>query len=207
VYNLPSKLFESAVSELSRLPGIGRKSAMRMALYLLRCTPGQVESFGEAILRMRRDILFCTECGNISDIPVCEICGNPKRDHGLICVVEDVRDVMAIENTGQYSGLYHILGGIISPMEGIGPQDLFIEKLLERAGGEEVREVILALPATIEGDTTNYFLYKKLKNLTLSVSVIARGVSVGDELEHTDEVTLGRSILQRTPFERSVSGG
>lgn len=207
MYNLPSKLFESAVSELSRLPGIGRKSAMRMALHLLRCTPGQVESFGEAILKMRRDILFCTECGNISDIPVCEICANPKRDHGLICVVEDVRDVMAIENTGQYTGLYHILGGIISPMEGIGPQDLFIEKLMERAGGGEVREIILALPATIEGDTTNYFLYKKLKNLALSVSVIARGVSIGDELEHTDEVTLGRSILHRTPFERSVSGG
>jgi recombination protein RecR len=201
----PSRLLENAVTELSKLPGIGRKTALRMALHLLKSKPEEVENFGMAIIKMRKEINYCTSCGNISDSELCEICASPKRDASLICVVEDIRDVMAIENTGQYNGVYHVLGGIISPIEGIGPQDLNIGSLITRVAAGTAREVILALPTTIEGDTTNFYLYKKLHDGTLRLSVIARGISIGDELEHTDEVTLGRSILNRTPYENILT--
>jgi recombination protein RecR len=201
----PSRLLENAVTELSKLPGIGRKTALRMALHLLKSKPEDVENFGMAIIKMRKEINYCTSCGNISDSELCEICASPKRDASLICVVEDIRDVMAIENTGQYNGVYHVLGGIISPIEGIGPQDLNIGNLINRVSAGTAREVILALPSTIEGDTTNFYLYKKLNDGTLRLSVIARGISIGDELEHTDEVTLGRSILNRTPYENILT--
>ena len=203
--NYPSKLLEQAVNELSRLPGIGRKTALRLALHLVRSQPSEVEKLGESLIRLRREIRYCRECSNISDDEICSICADPRRDHGLVCVVETIRDVMAIENTGQFSGVYHVLGGIISPIEGIGPQDLHLEALLTRAGNGLIREVLLALPATIEGDTTNFFLYRKLLEFELKITTIARGISVGDELEHTDEVTLGRSILNRTPYESGMS--
>ena len=196
----PSKLLEQAVNELARLPGIGRKTALRMALHLLKRNVQEVESLGSAVIRMRNDIIYCRECRNISDQELCAICASPKRDHSLICVVEDIRDVMAIENTGQFSGVYHVLGGIISPMDGIGPQDIHINELIGRVAAGAVSEIILALPTTIEGDTTNFYLYKKLTSFNLRLTTIARGVSIGDELEHTDEVTLGRSILNRTPY-------
>ncbi len=201
----PSKLLEHAVNELARLPGIGRKTALRMALHLLKRNPAEVESLGTAIIKMRNDLIYCRECRNISDQDLCTICESPKRDHSLICVVEDIRDVMAIENTGQFSGVYHVLGGIISPMEGIGPQDLHIEGLIQRVASGNIGEIILALPTTIEGDTTNFYLFRKLAEFNLRLTTIARGVSIGDELEHTDEVTLGRSILNRTPYESGLA--
>lgn len=197
----PSKLLEHAVSELSKLPGIGRKSALRLALHLLRKDVSEVEAFGNAVIKMRKEIRYCRECHNISDADLCSICASPKRDKSTICVVETTRDVMAIENTGQMSGVYHVLGGIISPMEGIGPEDLNIESLVTRVKYGEVKEIVLALPTTIEGDTTNFYLYRKLKDSSLKVTTLSRGVSIGDELEFTDEVTLGRSILNRTPYE------
>jgi recombination protein RecR len=197
----PSKLLENAVSELSKLPGIGRKSALRLALHLLRKDVSEVEAFGNAMIKMRKEIRYCRECYNISDADLCSICASPKRDKSTICVVETTRDVMAIENTGQMRGVYHVLGGIISPMEGIGPEDLSIQSLVTRVKEKEVKEIILALPTTIEGDTTNFYLFRKLKDFTLKVTTLARGVSIGDELEFTDEVTLGRSILNRMPYE------
>jgi recombination protein RecR len=202
----PSKLLENAVNELSRLPGIGRKSALRLALFFIRKEISDVESFGESIIKLRRDILFCGKCHNVSDTPVCSICSSPGRDGSLVCVVESIRDVMAIENTGQMTGLYHVLGGIISPIEGVGPQDLTVESLVKRVSGGEISEVVLALPATIEGDTTNFYLYKRLKDFPVKITTIARGVSVGDELEYTDEVTLGRSILNRTVYDITIVG-
>ncbi|MEI7501133.1 MAG: recombination mediator RecR [Bacteroidota bacterium] len=203
--NYPSKLLEHAVYELAKLPGIGRKTALRMALHLLKRTPVEVEALGNAVIKMRNDINYCCECRNISDQEFCAICSSPKRDHTLICVVEDIRDVMAIENTGQYGGVYHVLGGIISPMDGIGPQDLNIDALIKRFGTGTIGEVILALPTTIEGDTTNFYLFRKLNDFNVKLTTIARGVSIGDELEHTDEVTLGRSILNRTPYESGLT--
>ena len=200
----PSKLLEQAVNELARLPGIGRKTALRMALHLLKRNIQEVESLGNAVIKMRNEIIYCTECRNISDQELCAICANSKRDHSLICIVEDIRDVMAIENTGQFSGVYHVLGGIISPMDGIGPQDLHIDALIRRVATGEVGELILALPTTIEGDTTNFYLYRKLSEYNLKLTTIARGISIGDELEHTDEVTLGRSILNRTLYESGL---
>jgi recombination protein RecR len=200
----PSKLLEQAVNELAKLPGIGRKTALRMALHLLKRNIQEVESLGTAVIKMRNEVIYCRDCRNISDQEQCAICANPKRDHSLICVVEDIRDVMAIENTGQFSGVYHVLGGIISPMEGIGPQDLHVDALIGRVATGEVGEIILALPTTIEGDTTNFYLYRKLTAFKVSLTTIARGVSIGDELEHTDEVTLGRSILNRTPYESGL---
>ena len=197
---------ENAVVELSRLPGVGRKTALRLALHLLKKEVSEVESFGNAILKMRKDILFCEKCHNISDTSICPICANAKRETGVICVVESVRDVMAIENTGQMKGVYHVLGGIISPIEGIGPQDLTIELLIGRVSEGNVTEVMLALPTTIEGDTTNFYLFKRLSQFPVRVTTIARGVSIGDELEYTDEVTLGRSILNRTLYETMISG-
>jgi len=197
----PSRLLEQAVNELAKLPGIGRKTALRMALHLLKQTLSDVESLGTALISMRNEVIYCRECRNISDQEVCAICANPRRDHGLVCVVEDIRDVMAIENTSQFNGVYHVLGGIISPVEGIGPRDLHIDHLVGRVAEGSIREVILALPTTIEGDTTSFYLFRKLQGFELQLTTLARGVSIGDELEHTDEVTLGRSIVQRMPYK------
>jgi len=199
----PSVLLENAVSEFSKLPGIGRKTALRLVLYLLKKTPEEVETFGNAVINLRNNVKFCHVCHNICDEEVCGICANPGRDRSLICVVENIKEVMAIENTGQFSGLYHVLGGIISPMDGIGPGDLQIESLVERAKSNEVSEIILALSTTMEGDTTNFYIYRKLSGTDVKISVIARGISVGDEIEYADEITLGRSIINRTVFSDS----
>ena len=199
-----SKLLESAVNELARLPGIGKKTALRLALFILREDKALAENLSASIVRLRNEIVFCKRCNNIADSEVCDICDNHKRDENKICVVEDTRDVLAIENTAQYNGLYHVLGGIINPIEGIGPNDLFISHLVQRINTESINEVILALPATVEGDTTNYYIYKLIKEFGITVSAIARGVAVGDELEYADEITLGRSILNRLPFENSM---
>lgn len=193
------------MDELSRLPGIGRRTALRLALHLLREEKNSTESLGNALIKMRSEINYCKVCYNLSDHDVCNICSDPKRDRSVICVVEDIRDVMAIEKTSQYRGLYHVLGGIISPMEGIGPRDLTIDELVERIKENDPTEIVFALAATIEGDTTNFYIYKHLKNLEVRITTIARGVSVGDELEYADEVTLGRSILTRTPYESALS--
>ena len=196
----PSQLLERAIDEFAKLPGIGDKTAMRLVLHLLRQDTKAVEVFGQSIIRLRQEVKFCRHCHNISDTEVCDICANPRRDHSLICVVEDIQDVLAIENTQQYNGVYHVLGGVISPMEGIGPSDLQIASLVERVQGGEVSEVILALSPTMEGDTTNYYLYRKLSDTGVKISVIARGVAQNDQLQYTDEVTLGRAIAGRTPF-------
>lgn len=199
-----SKLLELAVGELSRLPGIGKKTALRLALHILKEEEVFAENLGSSIIKMRREIVFCKKCNNISDSDICEICTNKRRDENTVCVVEDTRDVLAIENTAQFNGLYHVLGGIINPIEGIGPNDLFIKHLIERINHEDIREVILALPATVEGDTTSFYIYKLVKEFGVNVTTIARGVAVGDELEYTDEITLGRSILNRLPYENSM---
>jgi recombination protein RecR len=205
VANYPSKLFEQAVNEFAKLPGIGRKSAVRMVLHLLREEKETSENLGETIIKLRQNIRYCSECFNITEEECCEICSNPKRDKKQICVVEDIRDVIAVENTAQFAGVYHILGGIISPMDGVGPNDLNIEPLLARVEKEDCTEVILALPATIEGDTTNFYLFRKLAASGVNITTIARGISFGDELEYADEVTLGRSILNRTPYHANVA--
>lgn len=197
----PSQLLEKAVGEFSKLPGVGRKTALRFVLHLLRESKDDVDDFTEAISTMRHDIKYCHICHNISDTDTCSICANPHRDASTLCVVENVQDVLAIENTQQYNGLYHVLGGIISPVDGIGPNDLEIESLVERVKTGKINEVILALASTMEGDTTNFYISRKLKGLDVKLTVIARGISVGDELEYTDEVTLGRSILNRTIIE------
>ena len=198
----PSRLLENAVSHFSRLPGIGRKTALRLALYLLRQDQEAVEQLSAALTTMRREVKRCRVCHNISDQEVCPICSDARRDRQTICVVENIQDVMAIENTQQYHGLYHVLGGVISPMDGIGPSDLEIQSLVDRVGDGEAQEVILALSPTMEGDTTNFYIFRKLALYTdLKITVIARGVAMGDELEYADEVTLGRSILNRTIFE------
>jgi len=199
-----SKLVESAVNELARLPGIGRKTALRLVLYLLKKEDNFALSLGNSLIKMRNEIMFCNECFNISDSEVCEICANPNRTKDTICVVEDIRDVMAIENTGQYKGVYHILGGIISPMDGIGPNELHIDSLVDRVSQGNTQEVIMALSTTIEGDTTNFYIYKKLKDFEITISTIARGIAIGDELEYAVEVTLGRSILNRTLYENTL---
>lgn len=198
----PSRLLENAVLQFSRLPGIGRKTALRLVLHLLRQDTEDVEKLAAALTTMKHEVKRCKVCHNISDQDVCPICSDPRRDRSVVCVVENIQDVMAIENTQQYHGLYHVLGGIISPMDGIGPNDLEINSLVERVGEGEVKEVILALSPTMEGDTTNFYIFRKLAAADdLRITVIARGISVGDELEYTDEVTLGRSILNRTPFD------
>ena len=202
--NFPSKLIEEAVEQFAKLPGLGKKTAMRLTLYLLQMDKEEVNRFGQAFIDLRNHINYCSDCHNISDLEVCEICANPVRDEGLLCVVEDIRDVMAIENTHQFKGKYHVLGGIISPMDGIGPSDLNIESLVQKAQNGAVKEVIMALSTTMEGDTTNFYIFKKLKDTNVKLSVIARGISIGDELEYADEVTLGRSILNRTPYENSL---
>ena len=197
-----SQLLEKAVQEFAKLPGIGRKTALRLVLWMLRQEDSDVEHFAEAISRMKREIKYCHTCHNISDSDICPICSDPRRDASTICVVENVQDVMAIENTMQFKGLYHVLGGIISPMDGMGPSDIEIESLVQRVAAGGIKEVILALSPTMEGDTTNFYIYRKLAPYSdLRISVIARGISVGNELEYTDEVTLGRSILNRTLFE------
>lgn len=197
----PSLLLERAVGEISRLPGIGRKTALRLALYLLRQDEAATDALAEALVRLRHDVRYCSRCHNISDDEVCPICSDARRDSTTLCVVENVQDVMAIENTQQFNGLYHVLGGIISPMDGIGPSDLNIDSLVKRVSEGGVREVILALSSTMEGDTTNFYISRRLQPLGVAVSVIARGISVGNELEYTDEVTLGRSIVNRTPMK------
>ena len=198
----PSQLLEQAVQEFAKLPGIGRKTALRLVLHLLRQETDDVTHFADTIARMRREVKRCKVCHNISDSDTCPICSDPRRDHSTICVVENIQDVMAVENTQQFHGCYHVLGGVISPMDSIGPADLEIDSLVARVASGEVKEVILALGSTMEGDTTNFYIFRKLAPYTnVKISIIARGISVGDELEYTDEVTLGRSILNRTPFE------
>ena len=200
----PSILLEKAVGEFSKLPGIGRKTAMRLVLHLLRQDQSVVEAFGNAIITLKREVKYCKVCHNISDTETCQICANPQRDASTICVVENIRDVMAVEGTQQFRGLYHVLGGIISPIEGIGPGDLQIASLVDRVAAGDVKEVVMALSTTMEGDTTNFFIYRKLSPYQINVSVIARGVSIGDEIEYADEITLGRSIVNRTSFNDSI---
>ena len=202
--NFSSKLLEDAVNEFSRLPGIGRKSALRMVLFLLRNEKQTVERFGNAIIRLRNEIVYCKNCHNISETELCSICSNPKRDAGQICVVENIKDVIAIENTNQFYGMYHVLGGIISPMDGIGPSQLEIESLISKAASGTVSEIIMALSTSMEGDTTVFYLYKKLAPFNIKVTTLARGVSVGSELEYADEVTLGRSLVNRTLYESVI---
>jgi len=199
-----SKLLQQAVDEFGRLPGVGQKTALRLVLHLLKQSDGEVARFTGAIDRLKEQIKYCKVCFNISDHDTCEICSSLKRDKSLICVVEDTRDVMAIENTNQYQGVYHVLGGLISPMDGIGPSDLKIEGLTSRIAGGEVKEIILALSATMEGDTTIFYLYRKLKEYNVQISTIARGIAFGGELEYVDEITLGRSIATRVPYERNI---
>lgn len=201
---MSSKLLEKAVAEISQLPGIGRRTALRLALHLLKQPEEQALHLADAIKKLREDIRYCTKCHNISDNEVCEICANPRRDSSLICVVEDVRDVMAIENTGLFRGLYHVLGGKISPIDGIGPSQLTIAPLVDKVRAGGVKELIFALSSTMEGDTTNFYIYKQIKDSGIVTSAIARGIAIGDELEFADEVTLGRSIVQRVPFENSL---
>ncbi|WP_423148049.1 recombination mediator RecR [Rubrolithibacter danxiaensis] len=202
--NFSSRLLENAVNEFAKLPGIGQKTALRLVLHLLNQSSNEVEQFSQALIQLKKEICFCKVCHNISDQAICEICSNVKRDRSLVCVVEDTRDVMAIENTNQYNGLYHVLGGLISPMDGIGPSDLTIESLAERVKTGEIQEVILALSATMEGDTTIFYIYKKLKDFPIQVSTIARGIAFGGEIEYADEVTLGRSIATRVPYENNL---
>lgn len=199
-----SRLLENAVYEMSQLPGIGKRTALRLVLHLLKRPNEQTLHLTDALSKLREEINFCSSCYNISDTEICEICANPKRNKSIICVVEDIRDVMAIENTSQYQGLYHVLGGKISPMEGVGPQDLNIVPLVEKVKNGGIEELIFALSSTMEGDTTNFYIFKQLEGVSITTSTIARGISVGDELEYADEVTLGRSILNRVPFESSI---
>lgn len=196
----PSALLERSVSEFAKLPGIGRKTALRLSLHLLRRQTADVDAFGEAVVRLKHEVKYCRVCHNISDGEVCPICSDRRRDGSTICVVENIQDVMAVENTQQFNGLYHVLGGIISPMDGLGPADLEIDSLVSRVEQGGIEEVILALSSTMEGDTTNFYISRRLAHTGVRLSVIARGISVGDELEYTDEVTLGRSILNRTPL-------
>ncbi|ESU27281.1 DNA replication and repair protein RecR [Flavobacterium limnosediminis JC2902] len=199
-----SKLLERAVNEMAQLPGIGKRTALRLVLHLLKQPKEQTEQLTSALLSMRGEIKFCKKCHNISDVEVCEICANPSRDASLICVVEDIRDVMALENTGMFKGLYHVLGGKISPIDGVGPSQLNISSLVEKVKSGTVKEIIFALSSTMEGDTTNFYIYKQIKEYGVITSAIARGIAIGDELEYADEVTLGRSLMHRIPFENSL---
>jgi recombination protein RecR len=199
-----SKLLQEAVNEMSQLPGIGRRTALRLVLHLLKQPESQTVALSKALLDLKTDVKFCRNCHNISDTELCEICANQSRQREVVCVVEDIRDVMAIENTSQYRGLYHVLGGKINPMEGVGPSQLTIKSLVEKARKGEIEEIIFALSSTLEGDTTNFYIFKQLEGMNVKTSTIARGISVGDELEYADEVTLGRSITNRIPFENSL---
>ncbi|MBC7913449.1 MAG: recombination protein RecR [Pyrinomonadaceae bacterium] len=202
--NFSSRLLENAVAEFSKLPGVGQKTALRLVLHLLNQPAQDVERFGNVLSRLKNEIRYCEVCKNISDSAICEICSGKKRDRSLVCLVEDTRDVMAIENTNQYNGVYHVLGGLISPMDGIGPSDLNIESIVERVKAGEIKEVILALSATMEGDTTIFYLHKKLKDFPIKFTTIARGIAFGGEIEYVDEITLGRSIVTRVPYESSL---
>ncbi|UKM64588.1 recombination mediator RecR [Flavobacteriaceae bacterium GSB9] len=199
-----SKLLERAVNEMSQLPGIGKRTALRLVLHMLRQPKEQTTALAKALQTMRQDIKFCKSCYNISDVELCEICANPNRNEEIICVVEDIRDVMAIENTSSFKGIYHVLGGKISPMDGVGPHDLNIVPLVNKVKSGHVKELIFALSSTMEGDTTNFYIYKQIQDFDVFTSTIARGISVGDELEYADEITLGRSIVNRVPFEASL---
>ena len=199
-----SKLLEKAVTEMSQLPGVGKRTALRLVLHLLKQPKDQTEFLSQALVAMRQEIKFCDSCNNISDTELCEICCNTARDHQTICVVEDIRDVMAIENTNQFKGVYHVLGGKISPIDGVGPSQLNIDSLVEKVKLGETEELIFALSSTMEGDTTNFYIFKRIKEYEVKTSTIARGIAVGDELEYADEVTLGRSILNRVPFENTL---
>jgi len=203
-YTFPSKLLEDAVNEFARLPGIGNKTALRLVLHLLRRPEAETEAFGNTILRLKKDIRECKVCHNISDTETCNICSNARRDHETVCVVESIRDVISIENTQQYHGIYHVLGGIISPMEGTGPGDLKIASLEQKVTAGSVKEIILALPTTMEGDTTNFYIFRKLKEYRIKITTLARGVAIGDDLEYADEITLGRSLVNRTDFESTL---
>ena len=203
IQQFSSTLLENAVNEFAKLPGIGRKTALRLVLHLLKQSEHEVEVFGNSFIQLRKEIIYCKVCHNISDNEICRICGSSSRDHETVCVVENIKDVMSIENTQQFRGLYHVLGGIISPMDGIGPSDLEIESLVRRVKDENVKEVILALSTTMEGDTTNFYIFRKLAPLNIKITTIARGIAIGDELEYADEVTLGRSILNRVEFTNS----
>lgn len=204
IQRYPSVLLENAVNELASLPGVGRKTALRLALYMLRRDVNYTEAFASALIALRKEVKYCKVCHNICDDEMCSICADPLRDHSTVCVVENIKEVMAIENTGQFRGVYHVLGGIISPMDGIGPGDLQIDSLVKRVADGGVNEVVLALSTTMEGDTTNFFIHRKLASYDIKVSVIARGVSIGDEIEYADEITLGRSIVNRTSFNDSI---
>jgi recombination protein RecR len=204
--NFPSRLLEDAVNEFSKLPGIGNKTALRLVLHLLRQPIAESESLGKAIIQLRREIKHCAICHNISDQNICQICSDSRRDKETICVVENIRDVMSVENTRQFKGLYHVLGGVISPMDGIGPSDLSLASLEEKVKNGSVKEVILALPTTMEGDTTSFYIFRKIKDAQVKISTIARGIAIGDDLEYADEITLGRSILNRTDFEITMRG-
>ena len=205
VQSYPSKLLENAVEEFAKLPGIGRKTALRLVLHLLRQNEAEVDRFSQAMIQLRHEVKHCKECNIISDTDICSICSSPRRDSSLLCVVENIKDVMSIENTHQYNGLYFVLGGVISPMDGIGPSDLKIDHLLNKISAGNVKEIIMALSATMEGDTTNFYIYKKLKQFPITITAIARGVAFGDELEYTDEVTLGRAIINRIKFESTIA--
>ena len=200
----PSRLLENAVNEFSKLPGIGRKSALRLVLHILRQDKEEVYAFGQSLINLRNEIKHCKICHNISDTEICNICSNISRNSSLICVVENIRDVMLFENTNQFNGLYHVLGGVISPVDGIGPADLEINSLIERTESKDTKEIILALPTTMEGDTTNFYIYRKLRDKPVKVTTLSRGIAVGDDLEYTDEITLGRSILNRVLYENSL---
>ncbi len=202
--NYSSKLIEEAVNEVSKLPGIGSKTALRLVLHMLKQPNEYTHNLAEALKNVRDNVSFCNSCHNISDSEICEICSSHKRDKTVVCVVEDTRDVMAIENTSQFTGTYHVLGGIISPMDGVGPQDLKIDSLVQKCQAGEIHELVFALPSTMEGDTTNFYISKRLQELNIKLSVIARGIAVGDELEYADEITLGRSIINRVPYENSL---
>ncbi len=200
-----SKLLQNAVDAFASLPGIGRKTALRLVLYLLKQPKEDVELFGDSVIKLRNEVIYCQKCYNISDKHLCHICSTPSRDPSIVCIVENIRDIIAIENTGRFKGLYHVLGGIISPIDGIGPNDLNIESLINRVKEEKVKEVVLALSTTMEGDTTNYYIFKKINSPDIKVTTIARGIAIGDELEYADEITLGRSILNRTLYENALS--
>lgn len=200
----PSRLLEEAVAELVKLPGIGRRTALRLALWMLKQDPSKAHSLGNAIINLREKISYCHVCHNIADKDICNICADNKRDNSVICVVEDIRDVMAIENTNQYKGVYHVLGGIISPMDGIGPQDINIEPLISKTLSNEIKEVIMALPSTTEGDTTAFYIFRKIQENVPVISAISRGIAIGDDLEYADEITLGKSIKNRIPYDRSI---
>ena len=202
--NFPSKLVENAVKQLSYLPGIGKKSALRLVLHLIQQEKIKVEEFGDSFIQLINHINYCKECYTISDLEICEVCANPKRDKSIICVVEDIRVMMAIEGTMRFKGVYHVLGGLISPMDGVSPSDLKIEELIEKVKDGNIKEVIFSLSTTMEGDTTNYYLFKRLKNFHISISTIARGIAIGDELEYTDEITLASAISSRLPYEISL---